>query len=1007
MTGGPLSALSIKLPRFAFGRACRWLLLLGALCSSSGLAQHRPVLQSARRDYFAGKFVLLPLDTRPASFQLPRLIAHIADHEIIAPPYSLLGNQNQAADAERIIAWAKQVDYGDAEGVIVSLDLIAYGGARSSRVPDAEAETARKRLELITWLHTERPGLPIYGFITAAEPSPASSENGSENSRLSPINQMALDLVTAGALDYLLIQHDEEKQLASKREQLIAEINARKLADRVLVHEKMDGVAMALIARHLNRRFGFTPKILTFFSSAPSSAVATSDLLAPASPLSRITALIKAMGGQMLPANNEFARRADLVLFVHTPHTNEQKLPTLAAEIAGAIATNHPAALLDVSDESASRERMMSALRSRKLCDQLSAYAASRLDEHGPAVALAQASARLITARFLRDDQDRMERAEHAQTEMLFQRAVSDWAYDLRVRPKLETLAREQLKADPHHLGASADRLEEAARRELQPLAEELFGDQFRHNRHSILMSDGARLEFEVRLIQRFRLRLPWERIDEVELQTGIYLVPFPPTSPLRSVEWVLQMSRSLDARLMNRLEVGLWPTFDAGTTLVELSLNIANQSPEAENYAIRSRRGSNRVRRIEVTAPSVRGAFYALTKLEQLGVEGKLREDFQLSESPTFKQRGLIEGFSGVPWSQRDRLDVLRFMGRVRMNRYYYAPPDDPLRLERWRTSYTENEQERFKETIRVARENFVDFVYAFSPASSISYASEEDFSALTHRLTSLAALGVRHFALFFDEAQLEKPEDRARFSSLAAAQADFTNRVWQYLQRTLPGSSLTIKPAVGKKLSDSRDYLKELGTTLTKEIQILLPEDSSIAPSEWNELIGRAPIILGNFPAHEVEPWRLSLGPQPSASLGTNGEAAGFVVKAMSQAHVSMLPLTTSAIYAWDTRSYDPDRALNFALQLLCDERSRAGLRVWLETYRHAAREDNIFKPLFQQPRGEVNTSLIQQRLNELQTALESIGTKRECGLLRGELASFIKLTQMALEQAKNNGK
>src|SRR6185295_5975431 len=99
-------------------------------------------------------------------------------------------------------------------------------------------------------------------------------------------------------------------------------------------------------------------------------------------------------------------------------------------------------------------------------------------------------------------------------------------------------------------------------------------------------------------------------------------------------------------------------------------------------------------------------------------------------------------------------------------------------------------------------------------------------------------------------------------------------------------------------------------------------------------------------------------------------------------------------SADYAWEGSGYDPERALNRVLNLFGDERSRAGLRVWVETYRGSGGESNLFKPLFQQPRGEVNAALIEQRLAEMQAALEVIGATREYGLLRGELAPFIRL-------------
>ncbi|HMB26498.1 MAG TPA: hypothetical protein VKS99_00275 [Blastocatellia bacterium] len=49
-------------------------------------AQRRPILRPAARDYLAGKFVLITRDERPQSLQQPRLLARVADHDLITPP---------------------------------------------------------------------------------------------------------------------------------------------------------------------------------------------------------------------------------------------------------------------------------------------------------------------------------------------------------------------------------------------------------------------------------------------------------------------------------------------------------------------------------------------------------------------------------------------------------------------------------------------------------------------------------------------------------------------------------------------------------------------------------------------------------------------------------------------------------------------------------------------------------------------------------------------------------
>src|SRR5262247_4629329 len=64
-------------------------------------AQRRPILRRAARDYFAGKFVLITRDERPQSLQEPRMLARVADHDLITPPSRVM------TDADALIEWAK------------------------------------------------------------------------------------------------------------------------------------------------------------------------------------------------------------------------------------------------------------------------------------------------------------------------------------------------------------------------------------------------------------------------------------------------------------------------------------------------------------------------------------------------------------------------------------------------------------------------------------------------------------------------------------------------------------------------------------------------------------------------------------------------------------------------------------------------------------------------------------------------------------------------------------
>jgi len=139
------------------------------------------------------------------------------------------------------------------------------------------------------------------------------------------------------------------------------------------------------------------------------------------------------------------------------------------------------------------------------------------------------------------------------------------------------------------------------------------------------------------------------------------------------------------------------------------------------------------------------------------------------------FTHAGVIEGFYGTPWSHRDRLDLLRFMGHVGLNTYVYAPKDDPYHRERWREPYPRAEAARLRELVDTARAEGVSLWYAVSPGGSMTYADSGDYAALLGKLAAVRALGVTTFGLFLDDVPttLSHETDRRAYGSLAAAHA------------------------------------------------------------------------------------------------------------------------------------------------------------------------------------------------------------------------------------------
>jgi len=664
-----------------------YLLLLSFCLSTSAVAQRRPKLIPIQRDYFAGKILLVPRDERPPSLDQPRMIALIADHDLITPPSSIIG------DAEKLNAWASTINFDETDGAIVSLDVTA-------------GSSLQGRLNLIKQIRAARPAIPIYGFTTFSGPSNQSY-------------QSVIDLVAERALDFLLISSENSSNNSGKGQQkdLLTRLkngtSSRGLGKWGAFGDGPDSAVNSLLARMINIRFGFTPRVLPVYSSSVVREAIASGRGSPIQGL--INDKVRLLNGAEPPQTSDGAKNVDVLLFVHTPQTQDQERVAVAETIAKTIDRNVRIALVDLSESKESKDGMIAELRSRKLLDKLAAYASFDPDSEQPAEAitraLAQASSFLASIRFLRDDVERVRRIDRAQVSLLISRYLSDWVFVNQIRSGLQPDLRDPMK--------KTDEVEAAALEQIKPIGEDLFNDQFKRNVHAFLLSNGERAQYEVRLLQRLTFRLFMKadspQTTEAGIKPAVYLVHLgnmavPQLRPNKS--WRI-LTDGLDERVERRWDTIDWPSFKTDAEAVVMSVKIASQpglgSPEG--FTILSKRVRD-ARRIEISAPTAQGAFYALGKLEQMGIDGRLAQDFQLNENPAAAQRGVIENFSDPQWSHRDRVEMIRFLGRVRMNRYYYVPEGGNERLS----------EQKLRELLRVADENFVQFVYGNRPDSSTS---------------------------------------------------------------------------------------------------------------------------------------------------------------------------------------------------------------------------------------------------------------------------------------------
>jgi len=301
------------------------------------------------------------------------------------------------------------------------------------------------------------------------------------------------------------------------------------------------------------------------------------------------------------------------------------------------------------------------------------------------------------------------------------------------------------------------------------------------------------------------------------------------------------------------------------------------------------------------------RGTYYALQTFAQLLKDGKLPE-VEIKDYPSVRYRGVVEGFYGTPWSHQARLSQLKFYGKNKMNTYIYGPKDDPYHsAPNWRLPYPDKEAAQLQELVVVANENEVDFVWAIHPGQDIKW-NQEDRDLLLSKFEKMYQLGVRSFAVFFDDISGEGTNPQK--------QAELLNYIDENFAQTKPDvNQLVMCPTEYNKSwsNPNGNYLTTLGEKLNPSVQIMWTGDRVISDitrdgMAWiNERIKRPAYIWWNFPVSDYVRDHLLLGPVYGNDTTIAKEMSGFVTNPMEHAESSKIAIYSVASYAWNPAKYD----------------------------------------------------------------------------------------------------
>ncbi len=310
------------------------------------------------------KIVYLPLDERPCNFTFPRrLFDENPDFTLVSPARKLLGNKKIPADHAQIERFLlRECEHADI--LVLSVDMLLYGGIVPSRLHTLSETELCGRLALLRKLKENNAQLKIYAFALIMRcPSYSSddeepdyyarygreifllgqTEHMFREGLISPdeyarkkaeyaaktagclddyLARRALNLqmlyktldLTKGVIDYLVIPQDDSAPYGyTATDRACVERYLRENGLKAENYPGADEVGMVLAARAVNEAKGETPKIFVVYATEQGKEIIP---LYEDRPIHlSIAAQIRAAGCMQA----EEKEQADLVLFVNVP----------------------------------------------------------------------------------------------------------------------------------------------------------------------------------------------------------------------------------------------------------------------------------------------------------------------------------------------------------------------------------------------------------------------------------------------------------------------------------------------------------------------------------------------------------------------------------------------------------------------------------------------------------------------------------------------------------------
>lgn len=515
----------------------------------------------------SSKIAALPLDDRPITYDLVKMLAEYTDYKVELPGKALLGKFLKPGKPQQLESWLRRYAK-KSDAVLICVDSLLFGNLIASRLSDKNYAKMLKKLSFIKKLAKQKKCEDVYVFnvlmrllpptknkkdalfIEKLEkflsisynkikfkkvafkenwwdvykledeakkldlPWPRVKEYLRARLRGHKINLLMLDWAKEGLFEYLIICLDDTKNVSVnyvEKDVLRKKLKALNLKDKVSIYPGTDEAIQLLLARYLIKAKDTKPRIYIDF--LPSYGSRVIPLYEDTSIKEIISEQICAVGALQVA----IAEQADLVLMVNAPINEQYEAASQEGKILQKnrlfiykeflhklnkyLQDGKLVAVADVAFANGADIGLAEVLRRNIDITKLAAYSAWNTASNTLGTAITQA---VLYALYP------AARKSKTHYRLMINRLLDDWLYQSVVRPFVKGKINTK-KVDVHNLGGQTSKVQQLVAKSMRKVSQRLFNETFKNHP-------------EIAKIKLKKVRLPWPRLFEVDLDVDVKL---------------------------------------------------------------------------------------------------------------------------------------------------------------------------------------------------------------------------------------------------------------------------------------------------------------------------------------------------------------------------------------------------------------------------------------------------------------------------------------------------